>query len=81
MQRVAVPTAAFRVFRDTTEASDFVRHSGQAWVVKADGLAAGKGVIVADSMSETLDAIAQLATLPAGEQNITRRALVLPKYR
>lgn len=79
MQRVAVPTAAFRVFHDAAEASAFVRHSGQAWVVKADGLAAGKGVIVADSMSETLDAIAQLAALPAGEQILLEERLYGPE--
>lgn len=79
MQRVAVPTAAFRVFDTAADASAFVRQSGQGWVVKADGLAAGKGVIVGESMSETLDAIAQLATMPAGNRILLEERLNGPE--
>lgn len=79
MQRVAVPTAAFRMFHAATDAHDFVVQSRQAWVVKADGLAAGKGVVVADSVDETLDAIAQLAALPAGERIIIEERLAGPE--
>ena len=57
MKRYGVPTAEFAVFEDAAEARRFVEQSGQAWVVKADGLAAGKGVIVADDVAETLAAI------------------------
>jgi phosphoribosylamine--glycine ligase len=57
MRRHAVPTAAFEVFDDAAAAKRFVQESGHAWVVKADGLAAGKGVIVAADVAETLDAI------------------------
>jgi len=57
MRRHGVPTAAFEVFDDAGAAAAFVRASGRPWVVKADGLAAGKGVIVARDVAETLDAI------------------------
>jgi phosphoribosylamine--glycine ligase len=52
-----VPTADFAVFEDAALARRFVEQSGKAWVVKADGLAAGKGVIVAEDVAQTLDAI------------------------
>lgn len=79
MQRVGVPTAAFRVFESAPEAHAFVAQSQQPWVVKADGLAAGKGVIVADSVSETLDAIDQLAALPAGARILIEERLTGPE--
>ena len=47
MRRHGVPTAEFAVFEELAAARSFVEQSGRAWVVKADGLAAGKGVIVA----------------------------------
>jgi phosphoribosylamine--glycine ligase len=57
MSRHGVPTADFAVFEDAALARRFVEQSGKAWVVKADGLAAGKGVIVAEDVAQTLDAI------------------------
>ena len=57
MQTYGIPTAAFETFTDADQASEFVKRSGKPWVVKADGLAAGKGVVVASDVAETLDAI------------------------
>ncbi|HEX7480749.1 MAG TPA: phosphoribosylamine--glycine ligase [Polyangiales bacterium] len=57
MQKHGIPTASFATFRDADAATRFVRDSGKPWVVKADGLAAGKGVVVAADVAETLDAI------------------------
>jgi phosphoribosylamine---glycine ligase len=57
MRKHGVPTAEFAVFEDAAEARRFVEQSGKAWVVKADGLAAGKGVVVAEDVAETLAAI------------------------
>ena len=57
MQRHGVPTAEYAEFEDAAAARAFVEKSGRAWVVKADGLAAGKGVVVAADVAETLDAI------------------------
>jgi phosphoribosylamine--glycine ligase len=57
MARHGIPTAEFAVFNDYESAHTFVVRSGRAWVVKADGLAAGKGVVVANDVAETLDAL------------------------
>lgn len=51
------PTAAYAHFRDADAARDYIRAQGAPIVVKADGLAAGKGVIVAMSEDEALAAI------------------------
>ncbi|HLF98085.1 MAG TPA: phosphoribosylamine--glycine ligase [Methylococcaceae bacterium] len=55
--RHAIPTAEYRVFSDAEAAKAYVREKGAPIVVKADGLAAGKGVIVAQSEAEALAAI------------------------
>lgn len=57
MEEHGVPTAASETFSEPDAAERFVKQSGKAWVVKADGLAAGKGVVVAADVAETLDAI------------------------
>jgi phosphoribosylamine--glycine ligase len=57
MRAHGVPTAEFEVFSDPDAARAFVEKSGRPWVVKSDGLTAGKGVIVAADVPETLDAI------------------------
>src|SRR5690606_26421891 len=57
MQRQHIPTAAYATFTDPVLAKDYIRQQGAPIVVKADGLAAGKGVIVAMSEQEALDAI------------------------
>ena len=46
MQRIGVPTAAHRTFTDETEATNYIRNHGAPIVVKASGLAAGKGAVV-----------------------------------
>lgn len=51
------PTAAYAHFSDAEKAKDYIRQQGAPIVVKADGLAAGKGVIVAMDEAEALDAI------------------------
>ncbi|MDQ2754022.1 MAG: phosphoribosylamine--glycine ligase, partial [Actinomycetota bacterium] len=45
-----VPTAAYGAFDAVTPAVEFLRHLPGPWVVKTDGLAAGKGVLVTDSL-------------------------------
>lgn len=57
LARQAIPTAAYANFTDVDEALDYVREQGAPIVVKADGLAAGKGVIVAMTLQEAEDAI------------------------
>ncbi|HJR57740.1 MAG TPA: phosphoribosylamine--glycine ligase, partial [Rhizomicrobium sp.] len=52
-----IPTAAYRRFRDAAAAKSFAHGLGYPVVIKADGLAAGKGVIIATSAAETDKAI------------------------
>jgi phosphoribosylamine--glycine ligase len=60
MLQAGVPTPPFRSFDDRDRAKDYVRGQGRPFVVKADGLAKGKGSIVAASVAETLEAIDSL---------------------
>ncbi|MEX0408942.1 phosphoribosylamine--glycine ligase [Aquibium sp. LZ166] len=55
--RMGIPTAAYRRFDDAPEARAYVREVGAPVVVKADGLAAGKGVTVATTLDEALSAV------------------------
>ena len=57
LKRHSIPTAAFAVFDDAEKAKAHVRAAARPLVVKADGLAAGKGVVVASSCDEALEAI------------------------
>lgn len=60
MRRHYIPTAPFSVFDDPAQASQFIRSADGPLVVKADGLAAGKGVIVC---SDTESALAAVQTI------------------
>ena len=60
MQRHGVPTAPATSFEDVDAAVAHARAAGVPLVVKADGLAAGKGVIVPSSVDETVDAIERI---------------------
>lgn len=57
MQRHDIPTAAFACFSDLAAAEAYVLAAGTKLVVKASGLAAGKGVVVADEARQALDAV------------------------
>ena len=57
MARAGVPTPEYRVFDDPASAKDFVRGERRAFVVKADGLAKGKGTLVPRDADETLECI------------------------
>jgi phosphoribosylamine--glycine ligase len=57
MQKYNVPTAAYGVFSDQDEAEAFIHRTGAPIVVKADGLAAGKGVIIARTCEEAIAAV------------------------
>ena len=60
MQRHSIPTAPARTFTDAEGARDYVRARGAPIVIKADGLAAGKGVVVAQTRAQATDAIDQM---------------------
>ena len=57
MKKYGIPTAAYGVFTDRAAAEAYVRKTGAPIVVKADGLAAGKGVVVAGTVEEALKAL------------------------
>jgi len=60
MTRHGIPTAAFREFSNVDAARDYVRELGGACVVKADGLAAGKGVAVCSTPDEAERALVEI---------------------
>jgi len=59
-REAGIPTAAFARFTDAAAATAYVRDRGAPIVVKADGLAAGKGVVVAQSVAEAEAAVAMM---------------------
>jgi len=80
MRGAGVPTANFRVFEEASRAKDFVRCATLPLVVKADGLAAGKGVIVAKTREEALNAVEDFMVRRvfgnAGERVVVEEALI-----
>ncbi len=60
------PTAKYASFDDANAAKSYIRDQGAPIVVKADGLAAGKGVVVAASEDEALDAVDRIFDGPGG---------------
>ncbi|NCV64327.1 MAG: ATP-grasp domain-containing protein, partial [Betaproteobacteria bacterium] len=63
MQRHHIPTAAYQVFEEADQAHAYVDAQGAPIVVKADGLAAGKGVVVATTVQEAHQAIDHMLAL------------------
>ncbi|WP_343742937.1 phosphoribosylamine--glycine ligase [Herbaspirillum huttiense] len=57
MQRHAIPTAEYQTFSDVAAAHDYIAKKGAPIVIKADGLAAGKGVVVAMTLEEAHTAV------------------------
>lgn len=57
MKKYSIPTSDYRVFDSSDSAIAYVREKGAPIVVKADGLAAGKGVVVAHQIDEAIEAI------------------------
>jgi phosphoribosylamine--glycine ligase len=75
MQRHGIPTAAYATFTDAEEAKQYLRERGAPAVVKADGLAAGKGVVVAATLDEALDAVDRLLGDGNGERVVIEELL------
>ena len=57
MNKYNIPTAAYKIFDDSEEAKAEIANFGLPVVIKADGLAAGKGVIIANTKEEAIEAI------------------------
>jgi phosphoribosylamine--glycine ligase len=60
LQRHRIPTAHYRTFTDAGAAADYIRRHAMPIVIKADGLAAGKGVVIAHSEAEAIAAVGQM---------------------
>jgi phosphoribosylamine--glycine ligase len=79
MKKYGIPTADYGVFTEKAAAEAYIRSKGAPIVVKADGLAAGKGVIVAESVDEALRAIdtimSQKAFGSAGDRVVVEECL------
>lgn len=57
MRRYGIPSAEYSVFTSYVHAEDYVKMKGTPLVIKADGLAAGKGVFIANTMDEAIEAL------------------------
>lgn len=79
MRDAGVPTAPFKVFDEFEQAKAFVENKGAPIVVKADGLAAGKGVVVASTVEEAIEALDDMMVKrefgSAGERVVVEEAL------
>ena len=60
MKKYSIPTASYEIFEDHKEAIAYIRRHGAPIVVKADGLAAGKGVIVCKTVEEAMRSVEQI---------------------
>lgn len=60
MARYGIPTAAFQTFSDFAAAKAYIEEQGAPIVVKADGLALGKGVVVAETVEQAVDAAREM---------------------
>ena len=77
MLRHGIPTAEYQVFEDAAQAHAYVNAKGAPIVVKADGLAAGKGVVVAMSIEEAHAAIDHMLANDVGVQHNQGVAMVV----
>lgn len=69
MDRAGIPTADHAVFTSAAEATAYIRRQGAPIVVKADGLAAGKGVTVATTIEQAVQAIDEIFAGDFGQQS------------
>ena len=77
MKEAGIPTAAWEVFDEAERAKAYVRSIGAPCVLKADGLAAGKGVIVAMNLAEALEAVDEIMAGTFGEAG---KRIVVEEY-
>ncbi len=83
MRKHAIPTADYSVFYDAPTAEDYLATARYPLVIKADGLAAGKGVKICDSRNSALEAVQEIMTDQrfgeAGSQILIEEALSGPE--
>lgn len=75
MAKYGIPTAAYQTFDDLEKATAYVKEKGAPIVIKEDGLKAGKGVTVAQELSEALEAL-EAAFCQAGNKVVIEECLV-----
>lgn len=79
MKRYKIPTANYQVFNSYTYAEEYIRLKGAPIVIKADGLAAGKGVFIAKTHDEAMDALKLIMKEkvfgPAGDRVVIEECL------
>jgi len=79
MRKYGIPTAEYKIFSSFLQAENYIRLKGAPIVVKADGLASGKGVIVAETVSEAIDAVRKIMKEkvfgPAGDKVVIEECL------
>jgi len=81
MVRHKIPTAKYATFTKAAEARAYIEKEGAPIVIKADGLAAGKGVVVAMTLGEALEAIdAMFAGSMAGVENAAGHRVVIEEF-
>ncbi|CAN5565690.1 phosphoribosylamine--glycine ligase [soil metagenome] len=78
MLRAGIPTAAGRSFTKVSDAVAYMDRLGPPYVIKADGLAAGKGVVVTSDRGEAIAALEQRLVL--GEFGAAGRTVVIEEY-
>lgn len=78
LERYNIPTAWYSSFTDATAAKSFIRERGAPIVVKADGLAAGKGVILASTVAEAEAAVDSI--LVEGQFGAAGRQVVIEEF-
>ena len=77
MVRHGIPTSRYQTFTDIAAAKAYVATEGAPIVIKADGLAAGKGVVVAQTLDEALRAVDTiLGTAPAGARVVIEECMI-----
>ncbi len=78
MTRHGIPTAAYGAFADARQAHDYLERQGAPIVIKADGLAAGKGVVVALDVSQAHAAVDMMLT--EGRMGAAGSRVVIEQY-
>ena len=78
LQRHRIPTGAYQAFTDASAATAYINNHTLPLVVKADGLAAGKGVIIAHSRQQAITAVADM--LNAGSFGSAGRRVVIEDF-
>lgn len=78
MKKFNIPTAAYKKFTDLAAAEQYIKEQGAPIVIKADGLAAGKGVVVAMTEEEALTAVREM--LGEGKFGASGASIVVEEF-